>query len=222
MLGQGRGFVCVFGAFHLPDNEVPDPDQEWDDPDSPGAAFPVVNGAEEDHEAEADHHQDNPPAHIGPSPHSLRWGKQRCWHRLPLCHHLANRPVKGAAPEITKEHYRGDDQHWCAKQGRKNDSDDRNRHERAVLDVEVAITVVTMVPIDRNGRAAAGYAEMPAQFLVYAALNGFLIVGSGGDRRRDARAGAGGGHGGCRNGGCGGWSRRLAECSQSESDRTES
>ena len=54
MLGQRRSFV--FRSFELPDKEVADADQEWDDAQRPGAAFPVVHRAEEDHHAESNHH----------------------------------------------------------------------------------------------------------------------------------------------------------------------
>ena len=49
MLGQRRRFVCVFGAFKFPNQQVSGADKEWDDADRPGAAFPVVHRAEEDH-----------------------------------------------------------------------------------------------------------------------------------------------------------------------------
>ena len=56
MLGQRRRFVCVFGAFKFPNEQIPHPDQERDDADRPGAAFPFVAGPKENHQAESDHH----------------------------------------------------------------------------------------------------------------------------------------------------------------------
>jgi hypothetical protein len=49
MLGQRRRFVCVFGAFKFPDQQIPHPDEEWDNADGPGAAFPFAASAEENH-----------------------------------------------------------------------------------------------------------------------------------------------------------------------------
>jgi hypothetical protein len=64
MLGQRRRFVCVFGAFKFPDQQIPNSDQERDDADGPGAAFPVVAGAKENHQTESNHHQDHATAEI--------------------------------------------------------------------------------------------------------------------------------------------------------------
>lgn len=46
-LGQRRSFV--FTAFHLPDEQITQANQERDDAQAPGAAFPVVHRAEKDH-----------------------------------------------------------------------------------------------------------------------------------------------------------------------------
>ena len=56
MLGQRRRFVCVFGAFKFPNQQIAHADQERDDADRPRAGFPVGHRAEEEHHAEADHH----------------------------------------------------------------------------------------------------------------------------------------------------------------------
>ena len=46
-LGQRRSFV--FTAFHLPDEQIAEANEEGDDTQAPGAAFPIVHRAEEDH-----------------------------------------------------------------------------------------------------------------------------------------------------------------------------
>jgi hypothetical protein len=56
MLGQRRRFVCVFGAFKFPNQQISHPDKERDDADRPGAAFPFAAGAEENHQSDSNHH----------------------------------------------------------------------------------------------------------------------------------------------------------------------
>lgn len=46
-LGQRRSFV--FTALHLPDEQIAEANQERDDAQAPGAAFPIVHRAEKDH-----------------------------------------------------------------------------------------------------------------------------------------------------------------------------
>jgi hypothetical protein len=156
MLGQRRSFV--FRSFELPNQQVSDADQERDNADRPGAAIPVIHRAEEDHQAETDHYQDHAAAHIGASTYRWRRREERRRHRLAFFHHFPDGPVERAAFQVAEEHDRGDHEDRGAEQGREDDADNRDRHERAVLDVEVVVVVITSSYRD-PGRA--GNAEVP-------------------------------------------------------------
>jgi len=57
----GRHFLV---NVQSPDEEVAKTDQKRDDPEAPSAAFPIVDGAEEDHQARADHEKGDAAAEI--------------------------------------------------------------------------------------------------------------------------------------------------------------
>src|SRR5438552_2929544 len=62
MLGQRRNFVST--GLEFPNEHIAGADQERDDAQTPGAALPVVHRTEEDHQSNADHHEDNSAAQI--------------------------------------------------------------------------------------------------------------------------------------------------------------
>jgi hypothetical protein len=173
MLGQRRRFVCVFGAFKFPDQQVPHSDEERDDADRPRAAFPVVAGPEENHQAESNHHQDHATAEIGAGANGWRGSEKRGRDGLAFCHHFANGPVKRSAPHITEEHDGRDDQDGSTEQRRKDNADNRDGHESAIIHIEIA--VVVLVAVARR----AGGAEMVPQFLGNASLDRILVVRRG-------------------------------------------
>jgi hypothetical protein len=114
-LGQRRRFVWFFRAFKFPNQQITHADQERDNADRPGAAFPVIDRAEEDHQRESDHHEDHAAAEVGASPNGRRRSEQSGWDRLTFCDHLADGAMKRPAAEIAEEHDRGDDQDRCAE-----------------------------------------------------------------------------------------------------------
>jgi len=161
MLGQWRRFVCVFRPFQFPNQEISHPDQERNNAERPGAAFPLVNRAEEDHETESDHDQNNAAAHIRPRPDRWGWREKRRWHGLTFLHHLSDGTMERAAAEIAEEHDRSDDQDRRAEQGGEDDPNDRDRHERAVFHIEVI--AIMAAPGHRHARRSVD-AEMALQF----------------------------------------------------------
>ena len=59
------GGRLFFMNVQSPNEQVAQADQERDDAEAPDAAFPVVDGAEEDDQARADHEKGDPAAQIG-------------------------------------------------------------------------------------------------------------------------------------------------------------
>ena len=110
MLGQRRRFVCVFGAFQLPDDQVPHPNEERDYADGPGAALPVIHRAEENHDPEANHDEDDPTAHVRTGADSSRRREERGRDGLAFLHHFADSAMERPAAEVAEKHDRRDDQ----------------------------------------------------------------------------------------------------------------
>jgi hypothetical protein len=157
MLGQRWGFVCAFGAFQFPNDQVAHADQERDDAERPGAALPVVHRAEEDHQAEPDHNEDYAAPHIRTGAHRGRRREERGRDRLAFRHHFPDRAMKRPAAEVAEEHDRGHNQNLRAEQGGKDNPNDWDGHQGAVVDIEIAVVVVA----SGGGPGGGGNIEMP-------------------------------------------------------------
>ena len=107
MLGQRRDFV--FRSFKLPNDQISEADQERNDADCPGAAIPVVHRAEEDHQAETNHHQDDSAAHIRTRTDDRRRRKEGRGDWLTFFHHGPDGAMQGTRFQVTEEHDRRDD-----------------------------------------------------------------------------------------------------------------
>lgn len=160
MLGQRRSFV--FRSFKLPDQQVSDADQERDNAERPGAAFPVVHGAKENHQAESDHDQHDATAHVRARPDGWRWGEKSRRHGLAFFDHFPDGAMERAAFQVAEKHDRADHQNGSAKEGREDDADNRDSHVRAVLDPEVI--TIAMGPRNRDAGRRSN-AEVAFQLL---------------------------------------------------------
>src|SRR5581483_6614533 len=100
----------VFLCIQLPYKQIPYSNQEWDEPEGPRATLPIVHGAEERHQADTDHCQDNTTAQIRTLPLSRWWIQQCLGHRLSFFDHHANRLLKSARSRETEIHNQPDDQ----------------------------------------------------------------------------------------------------------------
>ena len=77
----------VLLSLQLPHQEITRANQEGNKPDAPRAALPIVHGAEEDHQAEANHREDHATAHVGALSLCGRRIQQGLRHWLPFFHH---------------------------------------------------------------------------------------------------------------------------------------
>jgi hypothetical protein len=180
MLGQRRNFV--FRSFELPDEQMSHANQERDDAERPGATFPIVDRAEEDHHAESDHDQDDAAPHVGASTHGGRRSEERGRHRLAFRDHVPDGAMERPALQIAEEHDRADHKNGRAEESREDDSDNRDGHERAVIDIEIPAIMMT------SGHRNTGWVcdrdtEMALQFFGDSLLDAVLIIRRNGCRR---------------------------------------
>ncbi len=104
-----------FAHVQSPDQEVAESDQKRDNSEAPGAAFPIVDGGEENHQTRADHEKGDAAAQVRTLPHDRRWIQERLGNRLAFLDHHPNGFVHGAALGEAEIHDQSDDRDGQAK-----------------------------------------------------------------------------------------------------------
>ena len=110
-----------------PENNVSRADKKRDDAEAPRAAFPIVAGAKEDHDADAPEHPLDAATKIGALSNDRRRIEQRLGHGLTFFHHQAYGFVHGAVPREAEVENDRHDQDRHSEDGEEDDENDRQR-----------------------------------------------------------------------------------------------
>ena len=137
----GRLFLpCV----QSPHKQISKADDERNETEAPGAAFPVIHGAEEHHQASTDHEEDDATAQVTPPPNDGRRVEEGLRNRLALLHHHPHGFVQRAAAGKAEIEDQADDRYRQTEDGEEDDEDDRNGDPRNVI----AMIGMTAVDVD--------------------------------------------------------------------------
>src|SRR6267143_4514176 len=123
MLLRRRRWWNVLLSLQFPHQQITRADQERNDAEAPGSAFPIIDRSEKEHEPQTDHDEDNSSTHVGALALRGRGRReQSCRHWLAFFHHHSDRSMHHSVFRETEIH-----DHSYNQNGRAKDREHHNR-----------------------------------------------------------------------------------------------